>query len=99
MFVRAQLRADVTGNTFNTSVQAAKLQEKHMALWRQIDNWRTIQAMYMPGVLPLLTDAVSNSEDEIAAERIQLWLPSSCPAQIRISGCSDGLSNKEWHLR
>ena len=102
MFMRAQLRADVVGNTFNTSVQAAKLQEKRTALRRRIDNWRTIQAVYMPGVLPLLTDTVlsqSNSEDEIAAERIQLWLPSSCPAQIRTSGCLDGLSNKEWRLR
>ena len=58
--------------------------------------------MYMLGVLPLLTDTVSsqsNGEDEIAAERIQLWLPSSCPAQIHISGCLDGLSNKEWCLQ
>ena len=102
MFMRAQLRADIASNTFNTSVQAAKLQEKCMALRQHIDNWWTIQAMYMPGVLPILTDAVmsqSNGEDEIAAERIQLWLPSSCPPQIHTSGCLDGLSNKEWHLR
>ncbi len=102
MFMRAQLRADVAGNTFNMSVQATKLQEKCMAVRQCIDNWWTIQAMYMVRVLPLLTDAVlsqSNGEDEIAAERIQLWLLSSCPAQICTSGCLDGLSNKEWHLR
>ena len=39
VFMRAQLRADVAGNTFNMSVQAAKLQAKHTTLQQQIDNW------------------------------------------------------------
>ena len=102
MFIRAHLRAEVASNTFNMSMQVAKLQEKHTVLQQHIDNWWTIQAVYMPRVMPLLIDAVSsqsNSEDEVTAERIQLWLPSSCRAQICASGCLDGLSNKEWCLQ
>ena len=75
-FLRACLKSDIKNNSFNTAAQLAKLQECRMALRRRIDNWRVVQAVYMPGITALQTeDQQKVDEDEVEPEEVPLCYP------------------------
>lgn len=94
-----------------TSTQLTDLNEKRIALHRRIQGWRQVQMVYMPCVASLLslslTDHIDGNEvrpsPSLSVESMPLWLPSSLPAsmpaQLRMTGLSAGLADKEARLR
>ena len=64
----------------------------------QIEKWRQLQAVYMPGVL----DADPSDPEpspRVKAESIKLWLPSQLDSKDRDSICLGGVVNSEKELR
>ncbi|KAF8440272.1 hypothetical protein L210DRAFT_3309405, partial [Boletus edulis BED1] len=58
-----------------TDSQQAKIQHNKNGLQRKVSNWRSIQLLYMPGVLRL--QASEDEPDDIT--KVKLWLPSQVP--------------------
>jgi hypothetical protein len=81
------------------------MEQRRATLCDRIESWRSIQALYMPGIIqlcqtnPTRTDAMPTDQDIEKPETIQLWLPSSLPANLRETGCVSGLLEKERRLR
>lgn len=84
---------------------AGVIEARRATLFDRIETWRSIQAMYMPGITQLRqtnatrTDALPDSQDIDKSESIPLWLPSSMPRVLWESGCLPGLIEKEQKLR
>jgi len=78
--------------------QKATLLEKRGVLLHQIEKWRKLQAVYMPGVLDADT-ADQGSPQKVKAESIKLLLPSQLDAEDRDSICLGGVINSEKELR
>lgn len=81
-----------------TDAQKATLLERRGALLHQIEKWRELQAMYMPGVLDADISEPRTSLRE-KAESIKLWLPSQLDATERDTLCSRGVIASERDLR
>ena len=78
--------------------QKASLLENRAALLYQIEQWRRVQAVYMPGTLDTVpTDPVSL--ERVKAESLKLWLPSQLDAEDRVVICLGGVINSEQELR
>ncbi|TDL14820.1 hypothetical protein BD410DRAFT_845698 [Rickenella mellea] len=95
------LQASAATASSKSTVQAADLQQKRIALRHRIENWRKIQAVYMPGVSASLQDrnpSDDGTSEPANAELSQLFLPSSLPLSARTSALL-GLSVKEHRLR
>ena len=81
------------------------MERRRAALRERIESWRSIQALYMPGIAqlcqmsPTRTDAMPSDQDTEKPESMQLWLPSSLPTGLRETGCVNGLVDKERRLR
>jgi hypothetical protein len=85
-----------------SSIQEANLQERRTQLLRRIQNWQSIQEVYMPGVSQLRTTALTSEDKDSSKERAEamvLWLPSQLPKQLWASGCIQGLHATEKALR
>jgi hypothetical protein len=88
--------------------QLRDLHEKRIALYRRLQGWREAQMVYMPCVASLLVSAATDSDSSgspLPSERVKnisLWLPSSLPMsmpiQLRSTGLSPGLIEKETRL-
>ena len=64
----------------------------------QIEKWRQLQAIYMPGVLDGDPSDLGPSS-RVKAESIKLWLPSQLDAKERDSICLGGIIKSEKELR
>ena len=84
----------MSGKT-QSDAQKATLLERRGALLHQIEKWRDLQAVYMPGVL----DAGVSEPGREKAESIKLWLPSYLDVAERNSLCSKGIITTERELR
>jgi hypothetical protein len=83
----------------STQLQRAKFLERSNSLRRRIENWRTLQALYIPGVSVLLARAAQDSPPGVLAELPQhmvLWLPSAVQGTVP---CDVKLMVIEWRLR
>lgn len=83
--------------------EKASLQEQRNTLKREIDRWRDIQHVYMPGVAALQgtdtdPDAHLTDKDE-RPETSKLCLPSAIPVSHRDNACVPGIVDKEKRLR
>lgn len=78
--------------------QKATLLENRAALLHQIEKWRQVQAVYMPGVLEIGT-ADLESLQQAKAELVKLWLPSQLDPEDRDLVCLGGVVNSEKELR
>ena len=78
--------------------QKATLLEKQGVLLHQIEKWRQLQAVYMPGALDTDTSNPESSP-RVKAKSIKLWLPSQLNAEDRDSSCSKSVVNSEKELR
>ena len=99
-------------NEARSDGQKAALLEKRGTLLHHIEQWRKLQAIYMPGVLDTdAADAANTDADDAAnadgpessqrakAESITLWLPSELDKEDREKICSLSLVNNEKQLR
>ena len=87
-----------SNGTARSDGQKATLLEKRGVLLHQIEKWRKLQAVYMPGVLD--TNAADpGSPQRVKAESIKLLLPSQLDAEDRDSICLGGVVNSEKELR
>jgi hypothetical protein len=77
-----------------TTLQANELQEKRNTLHRHIENWRQIQAVYMPAVAGLLTATPAAAASN--PESTPLYLPSDLPQEPLVAR---SLADKERRLR
>ena len=77
--------------------QKATLLEKHGILLHQIDKWRQLQVVYMPGVIDAGTSDPDSSH-RVKAKSIKLWLPSQLDAKDWDSLCLGGVVNNEKEL-
>ncbi|KAK0220577.1 hypothetical protein IW262DRAFT_1448720 [Armillaria fumosa] len=75
------------------------LEESHL-LWSKIKKFEELRATYMPGLLQFVseTQEADDSSAGTVAEEVQLWLPSSIPADRRGQVCGS-LSDMEECLR
>ena len=94
---RYALLSKSTGNV-RSDGQKAILLENRTALSYQIEKWRQIQAVYMPGVLNIDTVDPESSR-RVKAESIKLWLPSQLDTEARNTVCSGGIVKSEKELR
>ncbi|PPQ88150.1 hypothetical protein CVT26_012882, partial [Gymnopilus dilepis] len=82
---------------------AATLTERRAVLRKEIEGWRRLQAIYMPGLMQYLHDEErlkpGSTLDGDNAEGIRLWLPSSLAKDTRRLVCSRGLAEAEERLR
>ena len=81
-----------------TNTQKATLLEKRGVLLHQIEKWRQLQAVYMPGLLNAGTNDPGSSQ-RVKAESIKLWLPSQVDAEDRDSICFGGVVDGEKEIR
>jgi hypothetical protein len=80
-----------------SDAQKAALLERRGTLLHQIEKWRELQAVYMPGVLDV--DASESDPSRKKAESIELWLPSHLDTAERDTLCSGSLIASERELR
>ncbi len=80
--------------------QDAHTAEQRSLLRAKIKKFEELRATYMPGLLQFVseTQEVDHSSGGTLAEEVQLWLPSSLPADCRGQVCGS-LSDMEEHLR
>ncbi|TDL13533.1 hypothetical protein BD410DRAFT_735251, partial [Rickenella mellea] len=90
--------------------QGANLQDRRNGLKRRIDNWKSIQALYMPGIAERRDPRMNNPDDDdldnddVEPEKVEqvesvtLWLPSQVP-RMRDVGCISGLHDMEFRFR
>ena len=64
----------------------------------QIEKWRQLQAVYMPGALDSGTPD-QGSVPRVKAESVKLWLPSQLDPEDRDSICLGSIVNSEKELR
>lgn len=81
------------------------LQDRRATLFERIETWRSIQPLYMPGIVQLRqinatrTDGLPDSQDLDMPEKLNLWLPSDMPQNLWETGCLPGVLEKEKRLR
>ncbi|TDL13469.1 hypothetical protein BD410DRAFT_846920 [Rickenella mellea] len=99
------IRLRVAAGHAGTVSDDASIQDRRNALKRRIENWRSIQALYMPGVSAIHSnpddedlEAGASGEGGELAEHIDLCLPSKVP-RMRDVGCLVGLHETELRLR
>ena len=85
------------GNTQSNGQKVALL-EKHGVLLHQIQKWRQLQAIYMPGVIDAGTSN-PESPQRVKAKAIKLWLPSQLDAKDQDSLCLGGVVTSEKEIR
>jgi hypothetical protein len=91
------LASKYAGGT-NSNSKKASLLEKRGVLLHQIEKWRQLQAVYMPGALDVgASDPASSPKAK--AKSIKLWLPSQLDAEDRDSICLGGIVDREKELR
>ena len=77
--------------------------EERALLRKEIEKWRKIQAIYMPGLLQYLSNMEQtqsgSTADSDKAEEVKLWLPSSLEKKDYETVCSSGLTEMEERLR
>ena len=78
--------------------QKATLLESRAALLHQIEKWRELQAVYMPGALDITTSDPEFPQP-VKAELIKLLLPSQLDAKDRDAVCTSGVVKNEKELR
>jgi len=81
-----------------SDAQKATLLERRSVLLHQIEKWRELQAVYMPGVLDAGASEMGPLPRE-KAETVKLWLPSYLDATERDSLCSGSVITSERELR
>jgi hypothetical protein len=81
-----------------SDTQKATLFERRDALLHQIEKWRKLQAVYMPGVIDASIPEPGTSPWE-KVEHIKLWLPSHLDATEWDSFCSGGAITSKRELR
>ncbi len=74
-------------------------QKQHMALQREVKQFRGMQAVYMPCVAPLLLDSPAGIDGTVDIEHKCLFLPSALTPAQRIEGCRSELLQIEEKLR
>ena len=94
--LRRLLKTDISSlGSHPTDNQLAKLQERMNALKRRIDNWQSIQLLFMPFVARLRDEDVQPGEPA-KVEEMKLFLPSEFCDQ---ASCPNKLCEHEWKLR
>lgn len=100
---RRNLLTYVNRKAFRLPTEKSTVQEKRNTIRRQLEKWRDIQQVYMPGVAvlrgtdtdPDARDALTESRSELA----KLWMPSQIPQSHRASMCLRGIVKKEQRFR
>ena len=80
-----------------SDAQKAALLERRRALLHQIEKWRELQTIYMPGVVDTASELEQSPRQK--AESAKLWLPSQLDADERDSFCAHGVVTSERELR
>ena len=93
---RSSLSHKATGKA-RSDGQKATLLENRTALLYQIEKWRQIQMIYMPGVLDVDANDLETSP-QVKAESIILWLPSQLDARDQDTICLGGIVSIEKEL-
>ncbi len=85
------------------SLQTTALQDRRKILKERIQHWEAVRGVYMPGLLQIQTDLGANPtalwNSNPNPEEVDLFLPSSIPANLRISACIENLPKMELQLR
>ena len=93
--LRRLLKTDISSlGSHPTDNQLAKLQECTNALKRHIDNWQSIQLLFMPSVAQLRDEDVQPGEPAKVKE-MKLFLPSEFCDR---ASCPNKLCEHEWKL-
>ncbi|KAL0565320.1 hypothetical protein V5O48_016705 [Marasmius crinis-equi] len=86
-----------------TDTASRSITEMRTVLRRKIRDWVLIRHIYMPGLLRALRELkegfVDGTNDDLLAEDIPLFLPSSLPKEKRGAACIVGIAEMEGRLR
>ena len=94
--LRRLLRTDISSLGLHpTDNQLAKLQERTNVLKRRIDNWQSIQLLFVPSIIRL-RDEDAQPGVPAKVEEIKLFLPSDICDRV---SCPIKLCEHEWKLR
>lgn len=86
----------------NSGTKQASIQEKRNALINQIQRWRELQRLYMPGVTIPPLPPCDDDTDESSATRVEdisLALPSSLDPEQRLTTCQHRVVEYEQQFR
>ncbi|SJL12099.1 uncharacterized protein ARMOST_15520 [Armillaria ostoyae] len=78
-----------------TGPQVVDIHQCRLTLAKQIDQFRELQAVYMPGTMLRYEQMVMESTVEIELEDDKLWFPSDLMPTLRSASCHQGLEQKE----
>jgi hypothetical protein len=97
---RRALYVDIKEKQSPTTLQEAKFQERRVALRKQIQRFRDLQAFYMPDLRNILKDPslLHDSPDRLA-ECTRLFLPSELSRTERDRTCATGICEVEARIR
>ncbi|KAL0572890.1 hypothetical protein V5O48_009059 [Marasmius crinis-equi] len=86
-----------------TDNASRSITEMRTVLRRKIRDWVLIRHIYMPGLLRALREMgeefMDGTNDDMLAEDIPLFMPSSLTKEKRIAACIDGVAEMEERLR
>ncbi|PBK59521.1 hypothetical protein ARMSODRAFT_991128 [Armillaria solidipes] len=94
-----RLSGKTTGEGEMTWAQSADIEQRQSTLRRQMEQYRELQMVYMPGVALRHERAVAQATEEIQPEDERLWFPSDLSSSVRKVSCLAGLPKKEELLR
>ena len=99
-YYREKLKGLIRSNgSTSTARQATGVSEQRSVLQARLRTWESLRLIYMPGLLQYWLDVQEDPRQEVQAEEVQLWLPSSLPASRRNGICHPGLLGMELKLR
>lgn len=102
MTIRLRIRRDTQPEAGLTACQASEKTKRRRQFLVELQVFRLMQAIYMPGAirtLKALERDRAHDAEPLAAEDMNIYLPSEMPVASRSSGCADGLVDREITLR
>lgn len=104
VFIRRRLKELAAEHSrIPTNLQSSALKDQRSVLSQKIQDWQHIRAIYIPGLLQVLTDVGASpfhsTDSNAYPEDLDLWLPSAIPKDRRRFACINGLLEIESKLR
>ncbi|KAJ7490188.1 hypothetical protein B0H11DRAFT_1719325 [Mycena galericulata] len=97
-----RIKSEIAGHALVTADRESKIQERRLAFFAKYRKFQKLQEVYTPAAVRASEAAEAARDPDappIAAEKIQLFMPSALSAEEREHGCQRGIPAMEARLR
>ncbi|KAJ7448474.1 hypothetical protein B0H11DRAFT_1744214 [Mycena galericulata] len=97
-----RIKAEIAGHALVTADRESKIQERRLAFFAKYRKFQKLQEIYTPAAVRACEAAEAARDPDapaIAAEKVQLFMPSSLSVEEREGGCQRGIPAMEARLR